>query len=167
MKALFLLAMLLPLAVGAQIRKYQIDNKTIYNNSQYEQQNTVINTTANTIDSSGLREQAQRNRDDARRQQETAAMDSQRASLAANPPAECRFKTFKNGDAKGRILSQKAQDECIQNIVNTQNGLPSSRDAYATWKDHHERVSAARRQTICTTTGFRVGDITTGTAVCN
>ncbi len=161
MKPLLLLALLLPLAVGAQVRKCQIDGKIVYSDSQCGQHGSSVNTTANTVDTSSIRKEAQRQRE----ADDRAAQDNQRANLMANVPQECKFKNARKGDAKGAALSVKAQEECVQNIMNAQQGKPPSMIAYGQWKDHREQT--ARRQTVCTTTGFMVGNITTGTAVCD
>lgn len=148
MKHLFLLALLLPLAVGAQVRKCQIDGKMIYSDTQCGQQGATVNTTANSVDSSGLRQQAQRDREEAKRQQETMEIDSQRAALAVNVPQECRFKYYTYGDAKGKVLSQNAKTECIQNFIDAKAGKPASREAYGMWKDHHDRMSEDRNAAV-------------------
>lgn len=144
MRHLLLCGLLLSAASHAQVQKCTIEGKTVYSDSQCGQHGTAINTTANTVDGSGLREQAQRNRDEAQRQQESAELDGQRASLAANVPLECKFKSFKNRDEKGRLLGQRAQAECIQNILNARQGKPPNLAAYGLWKDHNDRVSADR-----------------------
>lgn len=148
MKPLILLALLLPLAVGAQVRKCQIDGKTVYSDSQCGQQGAVVNTTANTVDSSGLRAQVQRDRDEAQQQRETLEQEGQVARLTANPPVECRFKSYKYGDAKGKALADSAKAECIRNAVAKQQGKPTTNDAYTRWKDNYEQTAADRRAAV-------------------
>lgn len=58
MKSLILLALLLPLAVGAQVKKCTIDGKIVYSDSQCGQHGTTVNATPNSIDTSAIREQA-------------------------------------------------------------------------------------------------------------
>jgi len=57
MKPLILLAILLPLAVGAQVQKCTIDGKTVYSDSQCGQSGRAVTATVNTMDTSGMREQ--------------------------------------------------------------------------------------------------------------
>lgn len=148
MKHLFLLALLLPLVAGAQVRKCQIDGKTVYSDSQCGQQGAVVNTTANTVDSSGLRAQVQRDRDEAQQQRETLEQEGQIARLTANPPKECRFKSYKYGDSKGKAMADSAKAECIRNAVAKQQGKPTTNDAYTRWKDNYEQTAADRRLAV-------------------
>lgn len=55
MKPLILLALLLPLAAGAQVQKCTIDGKTVYSDSLCGQSGVTVNTDANNLDTSGLR----------------------------------------------------------------------------------------------------------------
>ena len=58
MKHMILCALLSPLAVFAQVQKCQIDGKTVYSDSLCGQAGQAVNTNANSIDHSGLRQQA-------------------------------------------------------------------------------------------------------------
>jgi hypothetical protein len=64
------------------------------------------------------------------------------------PPAECKFKSFKNNDSKGKILADNATAECVENMVRKANGQPISLEAYNLWKDHHSIESDKRNAAI-------------------
>ena len=76
MKPLILLALLLPLAAGAQVQKCTIKGKTVYSDSLCGQSGVTVNTDANNLDTSGLRALA------AKREQKEA---DQAAAAAARP----------------------------------------------------------------------------------
>lgn len=58
MRLLLLLALLLPLAVGAQVKKCTIDGKTVYSDSQCGLHGQTVNATVNSLDTSGMRAQS-------------------------------------------------------------------------------------------------------------
>ena len=62
MKPLLVLALLMPLVVGAQVRKCTIEGRIVYSDAQCGQSGTTVDTSSNTIDHSGLRQQAAKNR---------------------------------------------------------------------------------------------------------
>jgi hypothetical protein len=86
---------------------------------------------ANTIDSSGLRQQAQKYSDD-------AAMERAASS------GQCKFLHYKYGDAQGKLLAEAAKQECRQNVVAKSKGQQTSSEAYGRWKDHMAMTSARR-----------------------
>jgi len=59
-------------------------------------------------------------------------------------PAECKFKYFTSGDAKGKILAANAKEECLQNMENKIKGDAVSLDAYSLWRDHYAVTSSKR-----------------------
>lgn len=94
---------------------------------------TVRNADGNTVDTSGMRQQAEISQ---QRVDRTIAMQ--------NPPSECRFRSYKFNDEKGKALADSAQRECIENLLATKQGKPTSKEAYTLWKDHHELTTATR-----------------------
>lgn len=134
MKRLFWLALLFPVLTVAQVQRCTIEGKVVYSDSLCGQSGKAVNTSANTIDHSGLRKEAARQRDEA-----------ELAELTTNTPRECRFKFYRFGDGKGKILSENAKAECIKNIRAQKQGKPVSDEAYAKWKDHFDQTSANRR----------------------
>lgn len=148
MKSAVIIATILLLSFNAhaQVRKCTgPDGKVTYSDvlcASPSARESTVDTSANTIDHSGLRKEAQRMR-------ETEELDS----LATNTPRECRFKFYAYGDPKGKVLSEKAKNECIRNIVAAKQGKPTSKDAYAMWKDHFDQTATARRAV-----GQQIGD---------
>jgi hypothetical protein len=134
-------ALFLNFGSQAQVRKCTgPDGKVTYSDvlcSNPAAKESSIDTSANTLDHSGLRKEAQRMR-------ETEELDA----LATNTPRECRFKFHAYGDPKGKALSEKAKTECIRNIVAAKQGKPPSKDAYALWKDHFDQTAASRRAIV-------------------
>lgn len=51
-------------------------------------------------------------------------------------PAQCQFKYFGFGDAKGKALADSAKQECLENIEHKHAGRPTSLQAYNMWRDH-------------------------------
>jgi hypothetical protein len=131
-------ALLLSFGSQAQVRKCTgPDGKVTYSDvlcTNPSARESSVDTSANTLDHSGLRKEAQRMR-------ETEELDA----LATNTPRECRFKFHAYGDPKGKVLSEKAKNECIRNIVAAKQGKPTSMDAYALWKDHFDQTATSRR----------------------
>jgi hypothetical protein len=95
-----------------------------------------VNTDANHADI-GSRQQAQRiqSRQD----------DERAAALRQNPPTECKFAAYKNGDEKGKLLASNATEECLRNMDAKRTGQPTSQEAYNLWKDHHQMATAKRQ----------------------
>lgn len=77
MKFLFLLALPLPLAAGAQVKKCEIEGKTVYSDSLCGQTGSAVSTSANSIDHSGLRAQVAKDKSDA-----AATMAKEKAAAA-------------------------------------------------------------------------------------
>lgn len=136
--SLFTAALFLCLNVHAQVRKCTgPDGKVTYSDVlcvNPSARESAVDTSANTIDHSGLRKEAQRQRDEA-----------ELAELSTNTPRECRFKFYRFGDPKGKALSENAKTECIKNIRAAKQGKPTSNDAYSKWKDHFDQTATARR----------------------
>ena len=142
----FIATLLLCLNAQAQVRKCTgPDGKVTYSDmlcASPAARESAVDTSANTIDHSGLRKDAQRMR-------ETEEL----SDLTTNTPRECRFKFYTYGDPKGKVLSQKATAECIQNILAAKQGRPASKEAYAMWKDHFDQTASSRRAI-----GQQIGD---------
>lgn len=87
MKRLFWLALLFPVLTFAQVQKCTIEGKTVYSDSLCGQHGVTVNTDANNLDMSGLRDQA-----DQQRQRE-AAEQAKAAAVSRSKPrgalAEC------------------------------------------------------------------------------
>lgn len=137
MKMLALLLLALPLLAAGQVQKCKINGQVVYSDSLCGTSGQTVNTSANTIDHSGLRKEAQRMREEA-----------DLAEVTANTPRECRFKFYQVGDSKGRLLADGAKKECIQNILAVKQGRPITKEAYTRWKDHFDQVSADRRSAV-------------------
>ena len=122
----------------AQVRKCQgPDGKVIYSDvvcADTKAKETTVNTSANTLDHSGLRAQGER----IRAQEDAAELASMKV------PAQCKFKAYAYGDAKGQALKQQAELECMQNLQAAKQGRPQSTEAYQMWKDHFDQTSANR-----------------------
>lgn len=143
------------LAAQAQVIKCKgADGKTVYSDTAClgNSSSQSVNTTGGTIDTSSLRQGVQRER-----------TDQEMTALMQNPPIECKFKSYKNGDEKGKVLADKAAKECVENLVAKRNGQPTSTADYQMWKDHNADSTAKRyapRSTMnCVNSGF-------GTATC-
>ncbi len=93
-----------------------------------------VSVNANTIDSSGLREQAKKDRGD-----DAADKAVQQGSKT------CKFSYFAYGDEHGKTLSDEAKQECLNNLSAKARGQSTSLEAYNMWKDHFDQKSAARR----------------------
>ena len=75
MKRLLWLGLLFPVIALAQVQKCQINGKTVYSDSQCGQGGETISATVNSLDTSGMREQA------AKREQKVA-QDAARAKIS-------------------------------------------------------------------------------------
>ncbi|MEO8391192.1 hypothetical protein [Polaromonas sp.] len=91
-----------------------------------------VKVNANTIDASGLRQEAQKTRADA------AVADA----MKQDSP-QCKF-AASVADAKGKALAASAKEECLRNIEAKAMGRPATLEAYGFWKDHQELKSAQR-----------------------
>ena len=91
----------------------------------------------NTIDASGLREQARQTR----QENEVAEAMQQRSG-------QCKFSSYVYGDAKGKTLAAAAKEECLRNIAAQVTGQQTSMDAYNMWKDHSTQKDANRQSAI-------------------
>lgn len=90
----------------------------------------------NTLDTSGLRAEGQR-----------IEQNERYASLMQNPPQECRFKSYKNNDQKGKALADLAQQECVKGLLSG-NNQSGATPAYDRWKDHYEQTTSSRQAAI-------------------
>lgn len=63
-----------------------------------------------------------------------------------NPPAECKFKYYRSGDQKGKVLAEAAKTECLRNIDLKEDGRDKeiSKEHYNAWRDHYQIESANR-----------------------
>jgi len=119
-------------ATQAQVVKCKGHNgQTIYSDTLCLGNKTgqEVNTKGSVIDSSYFRGEA-----------EKARMDRD----ISNPPLECQFKSYKHGDAKGKVLADNATRECIGNLTTKKNGQPISTVEYQMWKDHNDDTTAKR-----------------------
>lgn len=138
---LFIAACAVSIGAQAQTRKcVGTDGKVTYsdfmcaNNTARE---TEVKTNANTLDASGMRE-------DAKRMRTGEAVDQ-----AMNEQSgQCRFSYFANGDSLGKTLAAAAKQECLSNIKARVTGEPTSQDAYTRWNDHSGRAGATRQAAI-------------------
>ena len=121
---------------NAQVRKcVGPSGKITYSDSLCESGNSttvVRNLEANNLDNSGSRQQV-----------EAAAVERNREEIIRNPPIECRFKSHSR-DEKGRALANRAQEECIQNLLAKQKGGSKNNGNYELWKDNYDQISARR-----------------------
>lgn len=128
-------------SVQAQVRKCVGPNgKVTYSDSLCAggtASETSVRTDANTLDSSGYRQQAEQMRSN-------AAVDQAMSQEASS----CKFEYMALGDSKGKALASAAKQECLANIRAKATGQPISKDAYNTWKDHHTLKSAQRQSAV-------------------
>lgn len=96
-----------------------------------------VKTDANTIDSSGLREESQKNK--------SAQAVEQAIQQGAS---KCKFSYYAVGDSKGKELAAAAKQECLNNITAKATGQPTSLEAYNFWKDHSTQKSSDRQNAI-------------------
>lgn len=96
---------------------------------------TPIRVRDNTLDSSGFRQEM-----------DTSRAASERNELMRATPKECKFQYYEYGDARGKILAENANNECIDNKLASKSGVPSSLVAYQLWRDNYDQVSS-RKQT--------------------
>ena len=144
MKKQIALALLVLVALGtsyAQVRKCVGPNgKVTYSDSLCAggtASETSVRTDANTLDSSGYRQQAEQMRSN-------AAVDQAMSQEAST----CKFEYMALGDSKGKALASAAKQECLANIRAKATGQPINKDAYNTWKDHHTLKSAQRQSAV-------------------
>lgn len=134
-------------AAHAQLRKCTgPDGKVTYSDvlcNTNATAGTIKNPGGNSVDSSGLRRQAQQNRES----EASASADSEIENGMQNPPLECKFAKMVIGDAKGRVLAENAKRECLQNLQAAKRGQPKSMEAYTLWKDNLDQVSRQRQFT--------------------
>lgn len=135
---LIVTTLLICFAAQAQVRKCTgPDGKVTYSDSLCSgntSRESAISTNANTIDGSNLRREGQRIR-----------ADEETANAMQNAPPECKFKSYKNNDSKGKALADKAQLECVRNIKLAKEGLSTSKEDYALWRDHYDQTTSVRQ----------------------
>lgn len=107
-----------------------------------------VNTQANVLDGSADRRAAERNRIQATSNTETSEVNA----LLQNPPLQCKFKSFKLSDSKGKILADNAKRECVQNILAERKGEPTSDRNYRLWRDHYDSERSSREQAVTRST---------------
>lgn len=105
---------------------------------------STISTNANTIDHSGLRQEAQK----LRAEKDGAASAERLDLLHQSNPLECKFSYMAVGDTKGKLLTANAKEECLRNIEAKRSGQSGSREAYDLWKDHFGQTSANRQAAV-------------------
>lgn len=136
----------------AQVRKCTgPDGKVTYSDficGKDTARESQVSTDANTIDSSGFRQEAQNNR-----------AEKIRADAKQSGSKKCTFNYYSMADSKGKELAEAATKECYSNIVAKETGGPSTLDAYNMWKDHHDMVAnkrnaAASKNMNCRPNGF-------------
>ena len=96
-----------------------------------------VRTDANTIDSSGLREENQKYK--------SAQAVEQAMQQGAS---KCKFSYYAVGDSKGKELAAAAKQECLNNIAAKTSGLPTTLEAYNFWKDHSAQKSSDRQNAL-------------------
>lgn len=140
MKKQFFAALLFASLIGpaqAQVRKCTgPDGKVTYSDfvcAGSASKEDRVKTNANTIDASGYRQEAQREKTN----QAVDAAVQQGAS-------KCKFASYKYGDSKGQELAAAAKQECLSNLAAKASGQPTSLEAYGFWKDHHQIKSTQR-----------------------
>ena len=106
MKRLFWLALLFPVLTVAQVQKCTIEGKTVYSDSLCGQSGRAVDTTANTIDHSGLRQQA--------------AMDRAADAAAADMQKRAEAKQRKAGE---RAASDRNLKKSLEGLRRAQTGL--------------------------------------------
>lgn len=143
--AITLLLLTLSGAAHAQLRKCTgPDGKVTYSDvlcSTSATTGTIKNPGGNSVDSSGLRRQAQQYREN----EAGGRADAEIENGMQNPPLECKFAVMAVGDAKGRVLAENAKRECLQNLQAAKRGQPKSLENYALWKDHHDQTKQNRQ----------------------
>ncbi|MDP3843076.1 MAG: hypothetical protein Q8Q81_10870 [Oxalobacteraceae bacterium] len=77
----------------------------------------------------------------------------------SNAPLECKFRSYKFGDDKGKLLADNAKAECMRNIERKKDGRgqEASLEAYNFWKDHSQMTAAKRsssKTVNCVPNGF-------------
>ena len=131
------------MSAQAQLRKCTgADGKVTYSDvvcSNTSVEGGVKNRVSN-MDMPGLKREV----DNSRQEKTNASINE----MMANPPLECKFKSYVNNDEKGKLLADKAKRECIQNILAAKEGRPTSKEDYAMWKDHHDQTSAKREASV-------------------
>lgn len=138
MKTIIIAALLLAaVSAQAQVRKCTgPDGKVTYSDalcSKDTANESGVNTGANTIDSSGFRQEAQNSR-----------ADKLRADAKASGTKKCTFSYYSMADSKGKELAEAATKECYSNMAAKETGVQTSLDAYNMWKDHHATVANKR-----------------------
>lgn len=124
----------------AQVRKCTAaDGKVTYSDyvcaSAATENNVKVN--PNTIDASGLRQQARQTR-----------TENEVAEAIQQSSGQCRFSSYVYGDSKGKALAAAAKEECLRNIAAKVSGQQTSTDAYNMWKDHSTQKDANRQSAI-------------------
>ena len=125
-------------AAHAQVRKcIGSDGKVTYSDfvcAANTAKETGITTNANTIDASGMRQDANRIR-----------VNEAVEKALREKSGQCRFQYYANGDAIGQSLAEAATQECLANIKARVTGQETSLEAYTRWNDHAGRKDATRQ----------------------
>lgn len=153
----------------AQVRKcIGTDGKVTYSDfvcGKNTANEAGVRTDANTIDSSGLRREAEGIRADRLSEAKNIRADRLRAEAIQGGSKKCSFEYYSIGDTKGKELAEAATKECYANLVAKETGGTTSLEAYNMWKDHHgmvanKRNAAGSRSMYCRPNG-------SGTMLCN
>jgi hypothetical protein len=134
---LLMAGLLVAVCSSAQVRKCTgADGKVTYSDfvcGGTTSRESLVRTDVNNIDHSSSRQEVQQAR-------ATAELEN----LLQSPPSECKFKSYKNGDARGKVLADKAELECVRNIGAKKQGLPTATDDYEMWRGHHTLEASKR-----------------------
>lgn len=135
-------ALLLCANAQAQLRKCVApDGKVTYSDVLCNTASTtgsIKSSAGNSLDTSGLRQQAQQNRN----------APVERPAARQSAPQDCKFNYFSVGDDKGKRLAEAAKAECLQNNEARQSGQAVSLEHYNFWKDHYSQMSGKRQAAI-------------------
>jgi hypothetical protein len=154
MKAIFILATLLFVCVSSngQVRKCKgPDGKITYSDTLCST-NTVsesgVQTNANTMDASTLRQDMSREKAEAleaadRRQTEATVNRAMQAGSSS-----CKFSYLAIGDEKGKQLADAAKQECLLNIQAKAKGQPISLEQFTYWNSHHQLMTTRRQARV-------------------
>jgi hypothetical protein len=105
MKRLFWLALLFPVLTFAQVQKCTIEGKTVYSDSLCGQRGEAVNTDANSIDHSGMRDLAEQQRQ--REAAEKAKMAAANARPKGGRPGPCDHIKFAGAVPTEREIEQR------------------------------------------------------------
>jgi hypothetical protein len=161
MKTIIIAALLLAaVSAQAQVRKCTgADGKITYSDFICGKDTTAeagVRTDANSIDSSGLRQESRK-----------LQAENLRAQAKKSGSTKCSFSYFDSSNPEGKNYADAAATECFANIVATQSGAATSQKAYIAWKAYYQPIADKRKATAesmkttyCRPSGF-------GGLICN